>query len=79
MAMQQGCSSRCSRDVVVDAAATRGLRSVCFTAAVTWPAGPGPARAASAVPSHWRDCHSAANPSTFSRCFNMDGEGVSVK
>ena len=26
-----------------------------------------------------RDCHSAAPPSPFSRCFNMDGEGMSVK
>ena len=24
-----------------------------------------------------RDCHSAAPPSTFSRCFNRDGEGMS--
>ena len=30
--------------------------------------------------SHWRDCHSAAPPSTFSsRCFNSDGEGASAK
>ena len=29
--------------------------------------------------SRWRDCHSAAPSSTFSRCFNVDGEGVSVK
>ena len=26
-----------------------------------------------------RDCHSAARPSPFSWCFNMDGEGMSVK
>ena len=25
--------------------------------------------------SHWRDCHCAASPSPFSRCFNSDGEG----
>ena len=24
---------------------------------------------------YWRDCHSAAPPSTFSGCFNRDGEG----
>ena len=29
--------------------------------------------------SHWRDCHSAAPTSPFSRCNNMDGEGGSVK
>ena len=29
--------------------------------------------------SHWRDCHSAAPPSTFSRCFNSDGERASAK
>ena len=28
--------------------------------------------------SHRRDCHSAALPSPFSRCFNTDGEGTSV-
>ena len=26
-----------------------------------------------------RDCHSAAPPSIFTRCFNMGGEGGSVK
>ena len=26
-----------------------------------------------------RDCHSAAPPSPCSRCFNMDGEGMSVE
>ena len=26
-----------------------------------------------------RDCHSTAPPSTFSRCFNSDGEAVSAK
>ena len=26
-----------------------------------------------------RDCHFAASPSTFSRCFNMDKQGVSSK
>ena len=31
------------------------------------------------VLSHRRDCHSAAPPSTFIRCFNSDGEGVSSK
>ena len=31
------------------------------------------------VPSHWRDCHSAAPPSTFSLCFNRDSEVVSVR
>ena len=30
-------------------------------------------------PSRRRDCHSAAPPSPSSRCFNMDGEGMSVK
>ena len=34
---------------------------------------------ASGMCSHWRDCHSAAPPSTFSRCFNSDGERVSAK
>ena len=29
--------------------------------------------------SRWRDCHSAAPPSTFSRCFNSDGERASAK
>ena len=33
----------------------------------------------SSRPSHWRDCHSAASPSTFSRCFNSDGERASAK
>ena len=28
---------------------------------------------------HRRDCHSAAPPSTFSRCFNSDGERASEK
>ena len=26
-----------------------------------------------------RDCHSAAAPSNFGRCFNGDGEGMSAK
>ena len=31
-------------------------------------------------PSRRREfCHSAASPSPFSRCFNRDGEGMSVK
>ena len=29
--------------------------------------------------SRWRDCHSAAPPSSFSRRFNMDREGASAK
>ena len=29
--------------------------------------------------SHRRDCHSAASPSTFSRCFNRDGERASAE
>ena len=32
-----------------------------------------------ATPSRRRDCHSAAPPSTFSRCFNVDEQGVSAK
>ena len=32
-----------------------------------------------APPSHRRDCHSAAPPSAFSRCFNSDGEGASAQ
>ena len=31
------------------------------------------------VSSPWRDCHSAAPPSTFSRCVNSDGERASAK
>ena len=31
------------------------------------------------VSSRRRDCHSAAPPSTFGRCFNVDGEGMTVK
>ena len=29
--------------------------------------------------SRWRDCHSPAPPSTFSRCFNRDKKGVSAE
>ena len=31
------------------------------------------------TPSRRRDCHSAAPPSPFSRCFNTDEEGVPAK
>ena len=33
----------------------------------------------SVTPSRPRDCHSAAPPSTFSRCFNGDGERASAE
>ena len=37
-------------------------------------------RALPGVASRRREfCHSAASPSTFTRCFNRDGEGVSAK
>ena len=40
--------------------------------------GPPPAAPTIKV-SRRRDCHSAASPSTFSRCFNRDEKGVSSK
>ena len=36
-------------------------------------------RPPSPAPSRRRDCHSAAIPSSFSRCFNSDGERASAK
>ena len=36
-------------------------------------------RTAPRPPSRLRDCHSAAPPSSFVRCFNRDGEGMSAK
>ena len=39
---------------------------------------PDSAEASEARPSRRQDCHSAAPPSPFSRCFNMDGKGVSA-
>ena len=38
-----------------------------------------PCRCLAGPPSRRRDCHSAAPPSTFSRRFNSDGEGISAK
>ena len=39
---------------------------------------PDSAEASEARPSRRQDCHSAAPPSPFSRCFNMDEKGVSA-
>ena len=43
------------------------------------PAADGARTGSGACGSRRRDCHSAAPPCTFSRCFNSDGERASVK